>query len=47
MLTRRRFLQSATALAGVVVAGCRPQANVPGARVTPTQWYHQYGEEGR
>lgn len=42
---RREFLKSVTFLAGVALAGCgRREAN--GARVTLTQWYHQYGETG-
>lgn len=45
LLTRRRFLQSATFFAGAMLAGCGPKG-VPGARVTLTQWYHQYGEKG-
>ncbi len=31
--------------AGALVAGCGPRGG-PGARVTLTQWYHQYGESG-
>ncbi|MCW3061280.1 MAG: sugar transporter substrate-binding protein [Capsulimonas sp.] len=44
-LTRRQFLKTATFAAGVLLAGCGPKG-VPGARVTLTQWYHQYGEPG-
>ena len=46
MLNRRRFLQLATVAAGAVLSGCRYNDDVPGARVTLRQWYHQYGEEG-
>ena len=49
-LSRRGFLKSATCFAGAVVSaslsGCRRNPGVPGARVTLTQWYHQYGEKG-
>lgn len=49
-LSRRRFLQGATIFAGAVLSetlgGCHSRPSVPGARVTLTQWYHQYGEEG-
>ena len=50
MLTRRQFLRrqvlgTATFAAGALLAGCGPQG-VPGARVTLSQWYHQYGEPG-
>lgn len=52
--TRREFLKSALIAGGAVVAGgvaatglsgCHRQA-ASDARVTLTQWYHQYGEEG-
>ena len=43
---RRRFLQLATVAAGAVLSGCRYNDDVPGARVTLRQWYHQYGEDG-
>ena len=42
---RREFLRVATYAGGALVAGCGPKG-VPGARVTLTQWYHQYGEKG-
>ena len=42
--SRREFL-TAGAGAAALLAGCgRP--GMPGKRVTLTQWYHQYGEEG-
>ncbi len=44
-LTRRDFLRGVTVAAGAVLAGCHKE-NVSGAKVTLTQWYHQYGEEG-
>ena len=50
--SRREFLRSAMVTAGAVtlggaLGGChRGGARVPGARVTLTQWYHQYGEDG-
>lgn len=44
-LTRRDFLRITTVSAGAVFAGCARQ-NPNGARVTLTQWYHQYGEKG-
>jgi multiple sugar transport system substrate-binding protein len=42
---RRQFLKSVTFVAGAAIAGCAPR-ETNGARVTLTQWYHQYGEEG-
>ncbi len=44
--SRRQLLGAATVWAGAVFAGCAPRGGVPGARVTLTQWYHQYGETG-
>lgn len=44
-MSRREFLKTATFAAGALLAGCGPRG-VPGARVTLTQWYHQYGEKG-
>jgi multiple sugar transport system substrate-binding protein len=44
-LDRRAFLKAATFAGGALVAGCG-RRGVPGARVTLTQWYHQYGEKG-
>ncbi len=44
-LSRREFLRTATFAAGALLTGCGPKG-VPGARVTLTQWYHQYGEKG-
>ena len=44
-LTRRDFLRGVTLAAGAVLVGCRHE-NPNGAKVTLTQWYHQYGEEG-
>jgi multiple sugar transport system substrate-binding protein len=43
--SRRDFLKSAVFAAGALLTGCGPHG-VPGARVTLTQWYHQYGEVG-
>lgn len=44
-LSRRHFLKIATVTAGAVLSGCAgPKQN--GARVTLTQWFHQYGEKG-
>jgi multiple sugar transport system substrate-binding protein len=43
--SRRDFLRGATIAAGAVLVGCG-RTNVPGTRVTLTQWYHQYGEKG-
>lgn len=45
-LTRRDFLKTATIAAGAVLTGCSPSNDMPGKRVTLTQWYHQYGEKG-
>lgn len=46
-LTRRRFLEASALLgAGALLSGCTSRASMPGKRVTLTQWYHQYGEEG-
>lgn len=50
-MSRREFLKVVTVSAGTVVAGhglsgCRRPAATSGARVTLTQWYHQYGEKG-
>ncbi|MDQ3815573.1 MAG: twin-arginine translocation signal domain-containing protein, partial [Armatimonadota bacterium] len=45
LLSRRQFLNMATVAAGAVLTGCNRQ-NDSGARITLTQWYHQYGEEG-
>ncbi len=49
-LSRRGFLRATTVFAGAVLSetlgGCRSRPSVPSARVTLTQWYHQYGEEG-
>jgi len=45
-VTRRQFLRTTTAVVGGVLAGCTDSGGVPGARVTLTQWYHQYGEAG-
>jgi len=44
-MTRRQFVKTMTFAAGALLAGCGPKG-VPGARVTLTQWYHQYGEKG-
>ncbi|BDI30224.1 sugar ABC transporter substrate-binding protein [Capsulimonas corticalis] len=44
-ISRRQFLKTATFAAGALLAGCGPKG-APGARVTLTQWYHQYGETG-
>lgn len=44
-LSRRDFLRGITITAGAVLVGCR-QENLSGAKVTLTQWYHQYGEDG-
>jgi len=44
-ITRRGFLRAASFAAGALITGCGPRG-VPGARVTLTQWYHQYGETG-
>lgn len=44
--TRRGLLKFATIAAGALLAGCGNRGGVPGARVTLTQWYHQYGETG-
>ncbi len=44
-LTRRELLAGVTFAAGTMLSGCRHRG-VPGARVTLTQWYHQYGEAG-
>jgi multiple sugar transport system substrate-binding protein len=38
-------MKTVTFAAGALLAGCG-RRNVPGARVTLTQWYHQYGETG-
>ncbi len=46
LMSRRTFLKAVTVFAGAIVAGCAPRSGVPGARVTLTQWYHQYGETG-
>ncbi|PQV63070.1 multiple sugar transport system substrate-binding protein [Abditibacterium utsteinense] len=43
--SRRGFLQVAGVSMAALLAGCA-RSNVTGARVTLTQWYHQYGEEG-
>ncbi len=43
--SRRDFLRGVTVAAGVLLVGCG-HSSVPGARVTLTQWYHQYGEKG-
>ena len=43
--SRRDFFRGAVVFAGAALAGCAP-FGVPGARVTLTQWYHQYGEKG-
>ena len=43
--SRRDFLRVVTVAAGALLVGCG-HSNVPGARVTLTQWYHQYGEKG-
>ena len=43
--SRRDFLKVATVAAGVVLSGCGHRDSAS-ARVTLTQWYHQYGEEG-
>ncbi len=43
--SRREFLTAAGAGAAALLAGCGRPA-MPGKRVTLTQWYHQYGEEG-
>lgn len=47
-MNRRQFLTRSvtfTFAAGMLLAGCG-RKGVPGARVTLTQWYHQYGEAG-
>lgn len=49
--SRRDFLKTALVTAGAItignLSGCAPrQAAKNGARVTLSQWYHQYGEEG-
>ena len=48
--SRRTFLRSALVVAGAVtwsgLGGCARRSQVPRARVTLTQWYHQYGEAG-
>lgn len=44
-LTRRDFLRGITVTAGALIVGCRQQES-NGTRITLTQWYHQYGEEG-
>ncbi|MGI4789976.1 MAG: ABC transporter substrate-binding protein [Janthinobacterium lividum] len=42
-ISRRDFLRSLTFAGGVLLTGCGSHS-IPGARVTLTQWYHQYGE---
>jgi multiple sugar transport system substrate-binding protein len=48
-MNRREFLKSALVTAGVVtwgsLGGCARREEADG-RITLTQWYHQYGEEG-
>jgi len=45
-LSRRDFLKTVTVAAGLVLTGCSQSNDLPGFRVTLTQWYHQYGEKG-
>jgi multiple sugar transport system substrate-binding protein len=45
LISRRGLLKAVTIAGGALLAGCTPRG-VPGARVTLTQWYHQYGETG-
>ena len=46
LLSRRDFLKTVTVAAGVILTGCGQSNDLPGFRVTLTQWYHQYGEKG-
>ena len=46
-LNRRAFIKSAFVTAGAVtLGGCARGGGAAGGRVTLTQWYHQYGEDG-
>jgi multiple sugar transport system substrate-binding protein len=44
--SRRGFLKAATFAGGALLTGCGTNNDMPGKRVTLTQWYHQYGEKG-
>lgn len=45
-VSRRGFLKTVTIAAGAILTGCGQSNDLPGFRVTLTQWYHQYGEKG-
>ncbi|RYX83365.1 sugar ABC transporter substrate-binding protein [bacterium] len=46
-LSRRRFLGAGATLgAGALLAGCTSRYSMPGKRITLSQWFHQYGEDG-
>jgi multiple sugar transport system substrate-binding protein len=44
-MTRRQFIALCTVTAGAVITGCAPRG-ANGSRVTLTQWYHEYGQQG-